>query len=220
MYRVQGGDQKEYGPVGAETVRQWIQEGRLNRDSRIRNEGDAEWKPLSQFPEFAGLLALGTPPGPAETRDIPAAVPGRGIPMADPVRAADLVRLPAQLMVIMAGLGMVLVLVMLAARGAMLEWALNGGLPLDPGSRSQLEQLRNAGIGVTDILQALFGVAVNGMVIFGALKMQRLEDWGLAVTAAVLTLLPCAGCCCLIGLPIGVWSLLVLNKPEVKSAFR
>ena len=64
MYQIIGGDQKEYGPVSAEELRRWITEGRLNAQSRVKAEGDAEWRLLSTFPEFADLLAAapGTPP--------------------------------------------------------------------------------------------------------------------------------------------------------------
>ena len=56
MYRIIGGDQKEYGPVTAEQLRQWITEGRLSGQSLVQAEGDGEWKPLSTFPEFADAL--------------------------------------------------------------------------------------------------------------------------------------------------------------------
>jgi len=58
MYKIIGGDQREYGPVSAEEVRRWINEGRLNAQSRAQLEGAGEWKLLSDFPEFA--QALGT----------------------------------------------------------------------------------------------------------------------------------------------------------------
>jgi len=56
MYKIIGGDQKEYGPVTADEVRQWIAEGRLNGQSRVWAEGTAEWKLLSAFAEFADAL--------------------------------------------------------------------------------------------------------------------------------------------------------------------
>ena len=56
MYKIIGGDQKEYGPVSADEVRRWIAEGRLNRQSRVQPEGSAEWQPLGGFPEFAEAL--------------------------------------------------------------------------------------------------------------------------------------------------------------------
>jgi len=56
MYRIIGGDQKEYGPVTAEELRRWIAEGRANAQTQVLGEGAAEWKPLSAFLEFADLL--------------------------------------------------------------------------------------------------------------------------------------------------------------------
>jgi type II secretory pathway pseudopilin PulG len=66
-YTLIGGDQKQYGPVTEEQLRQWILDGRLNPQSQVKAESDAEWRPLSAFPEFAAALATrstarGTPP--------------------------------------------------------------------------------------------------------------------------------------------------------------
>jgi GYF domain 2 len=56
MYTIIGGDQKEYGPVTAEQVRQWIAEGRLSAQSHIRAGAAGPWQPLSAFPEFVDAL--------------------------------------------------------------------------------------------------------------------------------------------------------------------
>lgn len=66
-YTIIGGDQKQYGPVTEEELRQWIHDGRLNPQSQVKAESDAEWRPLSAFPEFAAALAArsaasGAPP--------------------------------------------------------------------------------------------------------------------------------------------------------------
>ena len=60
MYKILGGDQKEYGPVTAEQVREWIAQRRANAQTLIRPEGALDWKPVSDFPEFASSLS--TPP--------------------------------------------------------------------------------------------------------------------------------------------------------------
>ena len=39
------------------------------------------------------------------------------------------------------------------------------------------------------------------------------------MTASILAVVPCVSPCCLVGLPIGIWALVVLSKPEVKSQF-
>jgi hypothetical protein len=51
--------------------------------------------------------------------------------------------------------------------------------------------------------------------------MRNLKGWGMAMTAAVLSVIPLCfnSCCCLIAMPAGIWALVVLNKPEVKSSF-
>jgi uncharacterized membrane protein len=58
MYRIIGADQKEYGPVSAEQLRQWIAEGRAGAHSLVRAEGATEWKPLGELPEFAAALGM------------------------------------------------------------------------------------------------------------------------------------------------------------------
>ena len=54
MYRIIGADQKQYGPISADQLRQWISEGRLNRQTMVLLEGTNEWKPAGAYPEFTG----------------------------------------------------------------------------------------------------------------------------------------------------------------------
>ncbi|HLH57352.1 MAG TPA: GYF domain-containing protein [Verrucomicrobiae bacterium] len=63
MYKIIGADQKEYGPVSAELIRQWIVEGRANAQTQARLEGETEWKPLSSFQDFEAALRSVPPPG-------------------------------------------------------------------------------------------------------------------------------------------------------------
>jgi hypothetical protein len=57
MYIIIGADRKEYGPASAEQVREWIEEGRANGETRIREAESATWRNLSELPEFAPALA-------------------------------------------------------------------------------------------------------------------------------------------------------------------
>jgi hypothetical protein len=61
MYKIVGADQKEYGPITADQIRQWIAEGRANAQTLARLE-DGPWKPLSTFPEFTPELGSLPPP--------------------------------------------------------------------------------------------------------------------------------------------------------------
>jgi hypothetical protein len=55
------------------------------------------------------------------------------------------------------------------------------------------------------------------LIIFAALKMQRLEAYRLAVIGSLLAIFVSPGN--LIGLPVGIWSLAVLSRREVREAF-
>ena len=56
-YKVIGTDSREYGPISAEQVRQWIAERRLNSMSLAQAEGTNEWRPLTGLPDFAPTVA-------------------------------------------------------------------------------------------------------------------------------------------------------------------
>ena len=63
MYKIRGADQKEYGPVGGDIIRQWISERRASAQTLVQAEGGT-WQPLSLFPEFADALAVVRPAAP------------------------------------------------------------------------------------------------------------------------------------------------------------
>ena len=75
MYRIIGMDGREYGPITADQLRAWIAEGRANGQTQARAEGAAEWKPLTEFLEFAQALACTRSPlfapGPISIRPTP-----------------------------------------------------------------------------------------------------------------------------------------------------
>ncbi len=56
MYKVIGADGKEYGPVTAEQLQQWIRENRANAQTLVQAEDSADWRPLHQVPEFSAVL--------------------------------------------------------------------------------------------------------------------------------------------------------------------
>jgi hypothetical protein len=84
MYRIIGADGREYGPIAAAQLRQWIAEGRANALTKARPEGATEWKPLCEIPEFAAIFAA-----PGATNATPASPAGAvAISTGDPVADA------------------------------------------------------------------------------------------------------------------------------------
>ena len=73
--------------------------------------------------------------------------------------------------------------------------------------------------GAAGMGSAFVGILVAAFIIYASIKMKELNQWGLAMAASILAMIPCISPCCIIGLPIGIWCLVVLTKPEVKAAF-
>jgi prepilin-type processing-associated H-X9-DG protein len=71
MYRILGADGKEYGPVTAEVLRQWISQGRANARTQVKPEGGAEWQTLASVPEFEPAFVAA--PSAASPQPLPAA---------------------------------------------------------------------------------------------------------------------------------------------------
>lgn len=140
---------------------------------------------------------FGPPPGGAPPGVTPPPT-GAGPGSSD---AAQLVKLPSMLMI---GFGAVSVLSsMMVTVGSLWSFAVNGdGGQLVAG------------------LWSVVMIGVNALVAFAGFKMGKLQTYPLAVAAAAFCCLPfCTGYCCVIGLVPGIWSIVVLMKPEVKAAF-
>ena len=66
---------------------------------------------------------------------------------------------------------------------------------------------------------SLLSLAAAPIIVFGATQMLGVRRYSLAVLAAILALIPFSSVCCISGIPIGIWALIVLLNPHVKAAF-
>ena len=217
MYKIRGADNNEYGPITADQVHQWIRENRLNRASLAEDVAAPGWRPLAEFPEFAGALGGGSSAPPAAAY---VAAPF----VEDPAILMERLKIPAILLVILGVLGLLFTVAGPFFKATMMETMLQFfekvNVPLNAAQRAQMEAAKTVGLGLGDLFSLALGLVVNTVILVGGLKMMKLQSWGLALASAILVMLPCGSCCCLIGLPIGIWAVIQLNKPEVKSAFR
>jgi uncharacterized membrane protein len=77
MFTILGADGKEYGPVAAGKIHEWINGGRANLSTRARRDGETDWKTLGDFAEFNPAPAAGiATPAPAPAADGPTLAPG------------------------------------------------------------------------------------------------------------------------------------------------
>ena len=218
MYLIVGGDGKEYGPVSGADLRQWISEERLNARSLVKAESDAEFRPLSTFPEFADLFEI--------AGRVSNAPPPLGSASASSrEKALQRIKVPAVALMVASILNIILAL-----------WGLVEMIFSSPDLQqinSALEQLNNPQIqqfaqkmlhlmyGPLGIVNILVELAVSVLILAGAKKMKSLRSYQFSLAAAGLSLVPCLTPCSgfLLGLAFGIWALVVLRKPDVKSHF-
>ena len=211
MYKIIGADQKEYGPVSIEQMRQWITEGRINAQTQAQAVGDTTWKSVSMFPEFAASFQASPPP----LSPMGGAIPGADVG----ARAAQEVSGPAIGLMITAALGVLAAL-------AGIAYILSGGMSMNtfnaggqnPDAMRMMRMIQSS-TGPMGIVVRIIGILACGFIFYGALKMKKLENYSLCMGASIIAMIPCISPCCLVGLPIGIWALVVLNKPEIKASF-
>ena len=73
---------------------------------------------------------------------------------------------------------------------------------------------------VLNLLMGLVQLGVSLVMLVGAINMLKLRNRGLAMAGAILGMIPVISPCCILGLPFGIWSVTVMNDPEVQRAFR
>jgi hypothetical protein len=221
MYKVKGADNNEYGPISADQVRQWIRENRLNRQSLVENVEAPGWKTLGEFPEFADVLA---PAAAVAAPQAASAYAAYAAPVADPAAVAATLKLPAILLIIFGVLGLLMTLAGPFLKKFWIETMLHffeqANVQLPAESRSQMDAAASAGFQLQDAFGLVLGLAANSVILAGGFKLLKVQTWGLCLAAVILIMLPCGSFCCCIGLPLGIWMTILLNKPEVKSAFR
>ncbi len=68
------------------------------------------------------------------------------------------------------------------------------------------------------LMAAFFMASIGGIILAAALKMRKLKAYRLCRMGSILAMLPLSPAF-LIGLPLGIWALCVLRRPDVKAAF-
>jgi hypothetical protein len=209
MYHIIGGDQQEYGPIGADQLRQWLAEGRVNAQTQIRLADSTVWQPLGACPEFAGSpppgLLLGAPAGAAfGQNDARRLVSGPAIGLI----VTGILSLAISLLSLVMHLTVVLGLRSVQA------------MPSPSPQFQQLFSVLNSLNGPLGLVSDAFSLTMGTLITLGAFKLKNLQSYTFAYTMSILAMIPCFSPCCLLGLPFGIWALVVLSKPEIKAQFR
>ena len=200
-YKIIGGDQKEYGPITPEQLRQWMTEGRVTGQTMVQPEGETGWRPLANFPELMPLSA----PAPAMNPPMPG------------FDAQAAVKVPAILLIIAGGLGILGGLFSIVQHFIGASFMNMNQLPQDVPPQIRQMMTMMMGLGVPF---AILGLVLNSVTLFGGISMLSRQRWGLALAACIIAMACGNSCCCPIGLVAGIWGIIQIVKPEVKSTFR
>jgi hypothetical protein len=95
---------------------------------------------------------------------------------------------------------------------------LPGGDGLPPMLQQILEeQQKNV---TANIIRSTVFIIASFVILLGAAQMMRMRTWGLALAGSIVAMLHFQECCCLLGLPLGVWSVVILCRADVRSLFQ
>jgi hypothetical protein len=95
---------------------------------------------------------------------------------------------------------------------------------LGPEWRELKEKLEEAQQQKQD--SALFYILFSGLfavgaliIIVGSIQMMRRRMWGLALAGSIVAMLHINSGCCVCGIPMGLWALIILCLPHVRAMF-
>jgi hypothetical protein len=79
--------------------------------------------------------------------------------------------------------------------------------------------LRIAAGGQANLNFVLVSLAACAFIAFGALMMRRGKCYRLSMAAAIIACIPALSPWIYIGIPFGIWAVIVLRRPSVRAAF-
>jgi hypothetical protein len=95
-----------------------------------------------------------------------------------------------------------------------------GEAHVDPTAPPLAQDIQRGAVGpMATALQGGF-ILLNVFIIICSMQMMKLQNWGLAVAGSCVAMINLGSCCCVLGIPVGLWSLSVLFTPDIMTMFR
>jgi hypothetical protein len=202
--------------TGDDTAGRQAQCPECGRIGRVPGPGESRemLPPPSPLPQVQAPFEAGTPPpdvAGSESPREPSPAPAWGTPtyQRDPW-AAQRVSGPATALMVLAIVQIVIWIPSLAFQANHLRLIM-------PGQHGQQQIIETV---AGNRAWAGVSLALSVVILFGAIQMKRLQHYALARTAAIIAVIPCLTPCCILGLPFGIWALMVLGDNSVRAAFR
>ncbi len=95
----------------------------------------------------------------------------------------------------------------------------DSGTDLPPGFEEQFGGMMSA-MGSAGYSLNIIGLLVGIFLVWGCIQMMNAQKYGVAMAAVIIGMIPCVGPCCVLGIPFGIWGLIVLSDVNVKALFQ
>lgn len=136
--------------------------------------------------------------------------------------AREAMNVPGILFIVFGSIGVLFALSSLVTGGgdmSQLNQALNDP-NLPPEARDFLRALAKGLSGPAPKVLNLISAVMSAVMVFGGVQMRNLKNYGLAMATCIIGIIPmCGGCSCCVTLPLGIWVLTILMRPEIKASF-
>jgi hypothetical protein len=79
------------------------------------------------------------------------------------------------------------------------------------------KEYAEAGTGI--IAYYTLNIVCSMFIVLGGINMLRLSGPIIPMLSSMLAMVPCVttSCCCCLGLPVGIWALIILNREDVRA---
>ncbi|MDC0574530.1 hypothetical protein OAO39_01225 [Pirellulaceae bacterium] len=132
----------------------------------------------------------------------------------DDSAAKALVKPPAMILMILSIISIVLSVGILIFSAGQIDMAI-----FEDFTRADPDEQEKAVNVIGNVVGSILSIPFHIFFIFGCKKMMRLESKSVVWMMLILAVIPCCTPCC-VGLPIGIWGIVVMNDPIVKLAFK
>lgn len=134
-------------------------------------------------------------------------------PSNSPPQSNIKVLLPAIALIVIGGLGL-LMSIYSAFSAVFLDPP-----PIDPNAPEWMRSFQEGAHGpVAATIQSIF-ILINIVIMAGGAMMTQQKNWVFALVACILATLNFGNCCCILGLPVGIWGIIILSMADVKQQF-
>jgi hypothetical protein len=162
---------------------------------------------------------LPPPPSPPRTEPAPPPAPGEPLPVVDVQRALMWPGIGLLICGVLSGIQTIAIFSEIVARGP------EGMVRLVEEATPQwlraltLQQTSPDALYVRALVVEGLSLVISLGMLLGGMQMLRVQWYWLAIVGSLLACVNFPNGCCVMTAPLGLWSLLVLRLPEVRSAF-